>query len=305
MDEIKVSSVPELLELLKQKQGIHVECNYDCAQEIFRLVRTLKDQSRIGYVIEADAGYERYSVKANLRFFAEIFGKKLDWDKLSVMFGIKEIGRKLLRNLTPGERVMVKLARLSMQDADIYFLEDVLHHLDTHMSARALEWIAGCYEMGICFLTVNSSLRNALLMPGTSFYVEGKVFCQVEQDEEMEEALEEDDIRILKIPAKSGSSTILFEPKDIDFVESMNKCNYVSVRGSLFQVTQTMDELEETLGKSGFFRCHRSYIVNMQRVEQIERPSKNSFTLLLDNKEQSRIPLSKGRVEEMKVLFGW
>ena len=125
------------------------------------------------------------------------------------------------------------------------------------------------------------------------------------QEEEEENQPKEDEIHILKIAAKSENRTFLFEPKDIDFVESLNKCNYVSVRGTLFQVSDTMDELERILAKSGFFRCHRSYIANMQRVEEIEKISKNSFALVLRDKEQSRIPLAKGRVAEMKETFGW
>ena len=57
------------------------------------------------------------------------------------------------------------------------------------------------------------------MMPGTAFYVEDGKFCEVEQDGEESEAPEEE-LEILKIPAKSGNSTLLFEPRDIDYVES-------------------------------------------------------------------------------------
>ncbi len=73
----------------------------------------------------------------------------------------------------------------------------------------------------------------------------------------------------------------------------------------MFQVQLTMDELEKTLKKSGFFRCHRSYIVNIQRVERFEKWTKNSYVLLLNTPEHTQIPLAKGRIDEMKDTFHW
>lgn len=85
----------------------------------------------------------------------------------------------------------------------------------------------------------------------------------------------------------------------------MNKTIYLSVRNSLYQTNMTITTLEKELKQFGFFRCHRSYIVNVQKVVRIEKWTKNSFGILLNNEQQSQIPLSKARVEEMKALFNW
>ena len=54
----------------------------------------------------------------------------------------------------------------------------------------------------------------------------------------------------------------------------------------------------------GFFRCHRSYIVNVQRVAKVERFTRNSFNLTLSDVAHSSIPLAKGRAEEMRATLG-
>ena len=304
MEQMKFQNADQLLEKLDIYRSIHIECNPETAGKIFQAVRRLEGIGKIGYIVHTDKGYERDTVKVYLKFWSEITAGSCSVDKVMERFELTHIARKKLRDLTLGEHMRLQFARISMQEAQIYYLEDPLLNLDSQGISKVLEWIEACHEAGIRFITTNVSLRHALLMPGTAFYLEQGRFCQVEQEEDGT-AESDEDIRILKIAAKSGNNTLLFEPKDIDFVESMNKHNYISVRGTLFQVEQNMEEMEHILSKSGFYRCHRSYLVNMQKVEQIERLSKNSYALLLDNQEQSRIPLSKSRVGDMKETFGW
>jgi ABC-2 type transport system ATP-binding protein len=66
----------------------------------------------------------------------------------------------------------------------------------------------------------------------------------------------------------------------------------------------TMDELEQNLIEFGFFRSHRSYLVNIQRIARIERYTRSSFNLTLSNPEGTTIPLAKGRALQLKQRFG-
>ena len=102
-----------------------------------------------------------------------------------------------------------------------------------------------------------------------------------DQETEDEVVFAGDEVRVCKVQAKSGTSTLLFDPREIDFIESVNRQNYVSVRGELYQTPSTLDELERELARFGFFRCHRSYIVNVQCIAKVERFTRNSFNLTL------------------------
>ena len=77
------------------------------------------------------------------------------------------------------------------------------------------------------------------------------------------------------------------------------------LRGELYPVQMTLDELEAELERFGFFRCHRSYIVNVQKVAKVERFTRNSFNLTLADAAQTQIPLAKGRADEMRERYGW
>ncbi len=63
------------------------------------------------------------------------------------------------------------------------------------------------------------------------------------------------------------------------------------------------ESLEARLTGFRFFRCHRSYLVNLQRVREVITWTRNSFSLILDDERKSSIPLSKGRMDELKGVI--
>lgn len=113
-----------------------------------------------------------------------------------------------------------------------------------------------------------------------------------------------DEVQVVKIACKSDGTTLLFDPREVDFIESANRVNYASVRGQLYATSLTMDELDRQLERYGFFRCHRSFIVNVQRIRAVERYTRNSFNLSLSDVAGSSVPLSKGRAEALRERLG-
>jgi len=297
-------SIEELMEELPEYGCIHIECNREKSEEILAYVSGWKRGAGSSFLTATDKGYERSTVKEYLRFFRELSGSRRELEAVLSEFGLMEIRKQKMGRIKPGDYTKTGIARLSMRDTDFYFIEEPLLNLEAEDMKRVLSWMEKRIESGASFVTTNSSMRHAIMMPGTAFYLEEGRFSQVEQEAE-NDAGEDDEVEILKIPVKSGESTLLFEPRDIDYIESLNKCVYVSVRGTLFQTQKTMYELEEVLKKAGFFRCHRSYLVNIQKVGRLEKWTKNSYVLILENGEKSQIPLSKGRIDELKAEFHW
>lgn len=106
-----------------------------------------------------------------------------------------------------------------------------------------------------------------------------------------------------KIPAKAGETLLLFNPSDIDFAESASGRTALSVRGEEYACALTLEELSVRLERYGFFRCHRSYLVNMQKVQEVVRWTRNSYALRLENGPESGVPLSKGRIDAMRRQY--
>ncbi|WP_102379428.1 LytTR family transcriptional regulator DNA-binding domain-containing protein [Raoultibacter timonensis] len=306
-------SVESLL-AAEESRGIHIECSTAVSEQVREVVRQRYGQRRCAFMLCDELGFERESVRSYLMMFARIAGRgRAAVEKAIAHFGLVEHAKRKLQDCPKAERTLVDIARVSLAEPEVCFCERPLFDLGAQARRAVLTWMAERVEHGTIFITTAEPLREALLMPGSAFWYEDGRFiaAEVAEDDGSDDAAKMgdvflgDEVRVCKIPAKTESATLLLDPKDIDFVESMNKANYVSVRGNLYQTTLTMDDLENELVRFGFFRCHRSYIVNVQKVSKVERYTRNSFNLTLNDACESSIPLAKGRADELRVKFGW
>lgn len=118
--------------------------------------------------------------------------------------------------------------------------------------------------------------------------------------------LEEQDqanITLQKISTKRKDKVILFNPPEIDYIESINGSVLVHADGENYDCALTLTELEQKLLNFGFFRCHRSYIVNLQKVREIITWTKNSYSLRLNTGKDAVVPLSRSKLQELKALL--
>ena len=66
-----------------------------------------------------------------------------------------------------------------------------------------------------------------------------------------------------------------------------------------------MSELEQRLSRSGFFRAHRGYLVNLQHVKEVIPYTRDSYSLRLKDPEGTKIPLSKTAARELRAILGY
>ncbi|REK71681.1 ATP-binding cassette domain-containing protein [Paenibacillus paeoniae] len=111
-------------------------------------------------------------------------------------------------------------------------------------------------------------------------------------------------VRFEKIPTRMNDKMILFNPPEIDYIESFEGQTQLYINGDVYPSTFKINELEERLRTYGFFRCHRSYIVNLQKVREIVTFTRNSFSLILDDASRTSVPLSKTKMAELKDMMG-
>ncbi len=300
------NSIEELLEG-ERGESVHVECGRDAVDRAVRYVHRAYAGRRCAFYVETDKGFDRDTVRSYLRFFARVAGGSVTAEEAIAHFGLKDAARTPVKKLTPERRALMNFARMSLFEPEVVFCERPLGDITPDTRGLVQAWLGQVVESGGIVITAGEPLREALLMPGTAFYEEDGRFCRAQTDDG-EEGLAEyagDEVRVFKVPAKSGDATLLFDPREVDFVESVNRANFVSVRGELYPVQMTLDELEAELERFGFFRCHRSYIVNVQKVAKVERFTRNSFNLTLADAARTSIPLAKGRADEMRERYGW
>lgn len=292
----------------REDESVHLECGRETVDRAVRFVHERYARRRCAFYVSTDRGFDRETVRSYLRLFSRLAGGSVTAGDAMAHFGLAPAARTQVRRLTAEQRALLNFARMSLFEPEVVFCERPLADVTPSTRGLVTAWMGQVADAGGILITAGEPLREALLMPGTAFYEEDGRLHEAktavgEKDEGVEYA--GDEVRVFKVPARVDGATLLFDPREVDFVESVNRQNFASVRGELYPVGMTLDELEAELERFGFFRCHRSYIVNVQKVAKVERFTRNSFNLTLADAAQTQIPLAKGRAEAMRERYGW
>lgn len=79
--------------------------------------------------------------------------------------------------------------------------------------------------------------------------------------------------------------------------EVINKRDkFVLLENKIYETKMTMDKIEKELKNHNFYRCHKSFLVNINYVENIKQ-----YVAILDNKEE--ILVSRHRFKDFKHKF--
>src|SRR5690606_8093930 len=73
-----------------------------------------------------------------------------------------------------------------------------------------------------------------------------------------------------KLAVEADGRTLLLTPSDIRFVVSRGDYTTVSTFDRQYQSRSSLTELAERLEPLGFFRVHRSYLVNLAHVLELQ-----------------------------------
>lgn len=66
---------------------------------------------------------------------------------------------------------------------------------------------------------------------------------------------------------------------------------------------RTIEELQSNLDPDTFWRVHRSYLVNINRIKEVIPWFKSSFQLRMDDKKQTEIPVSRVQTKRLRTLL--
>jgi two-component system LytT family response regulator len=107
-----------------------------------------------------------------------------------------------------------------------------------------------------------------------------------------------------KMAVRVGERALLIEMADVSHFEAKDKYVFLNtVAGKEYIVDQTIAELEGRLDPRKFVRVHRSTLVNIDHVKEIQTWFNGKYRLVLDNPASSEILVSKGMAPRLKSLI--
>lgn len=280
-----------------------------------------KNPQSIGIVLENEGHYEKLMVKDVIKFFQKVFDTEVNSEEVLLKTALMDVKLKKVKELTYSQRKRLSLAREILKDPEIMIIQEPILNMDMTSAAVVVDTLEYLKGKGVSILITSLSLKSTIILGDKSYRLDEDGLKELQdhieseenlekEDENIKESADEDKIncekpiyKVKKIPAKVEDKILLFNPTDIDYIESEKGMCILNIRGEKFPCNLSLAELENRLSTFGFFRCHRSYLVNLQQVREIVTWTRNSYTLSLDDKEKSSVPLSKGRIEELKEIL--
>ena len=104
-----------------------------------------------------------------------------------------------------------------------------------------------------------------------------------------------------RVVVRDGTKVHIIPIAKLDFVEAQDDYVALASEGHKYLKQQTIASLESALDPKQFLRVHRSYIVNLERVDRIEPYGKDSKVAIL--RDNSRLPISRSGYERLRVVL--
>ena len=98
---------------------------------------------------------------------------------------------------------------------------------------------------------------------------------------------------------------VLLRSSEVAFAESDGNDVWLATdHGRLRAATQGMDKVAAELTEAGFLRVHRRYMVNLDRVREVERGLKGELLLIMDGREPETVPVSRRNAATLRRALG-
>lgn len=233
------------------------------------------------------------------------------------------LAREGLRTLLTGDRDVEVVAECADGQAaieairrtkpDIVFLDVQMPDLDGFDVLRAL---AGEPLPAVIFVTAYDKYAlkafevhavDYLLKPfHDERFAEALARAKARRGENMTERiarlLDERKPKVMRVLVKTGGRVLFIRADEIDWIEAADYYVKLHVAGKVHMLRESMAALEARLDPDVFFRVHRSAIVNLERVRELQPFSRREHVLVL--RDGTRLRLTRSRRERLAALLG-
>ena len=130
----------------------------------------------------------------------------------------------------------------------------------------------------------------------------------IEERQAEEAAADETEERIplqrSKILVKTNNRNMIVDAQDMIYATIDD--GLITVVTSTFEGQsnyRTIEELQSNLDPNLFWRVHRSFLVNINKIREVIPWFKSSFQLKMDDKKQTEIPVSRIQTKRLRTLL--
>ncbi len=264
-----------------------------------------KDKSQfcteVGFLFKENGLYVNQTAKKNLAFFTKLYRlpKSRVEDVLNII-GLADQARVQVKELPSGLSRRLAFGRSIINHPSTLILEHPLEQCDEKSIFILKEIIKHEAKNGTTIFILNEDIANLEDLCNRIVLVkDGHIAEVIDNPQKASTELP------FKIPVKLEGRVALLNPGEILYIEAVQGRTVLHTLESQLISQFTLSELEKRLQRSGFFRAHRSFLVNLQHVQEVIPYSRNSFSLRFSDPKRTEIPLSKNAAAELRDLLDY
>jgi DNA-binding LytR/AlgR family response regulator len=109
---------------------------------------------------------------------------------------------------------------------------------------------------------------------------------------------------IKRLVSKNGERMTILLPKDLFFIKS-SQGNCLAWDGEKnHYLSEKLDYLEQALSSTEFVRIHRSYLINIDKVKEIQRWFNGKLMVIMNDEKKTELTTSRAGADKLKLLLG-
>jgi DNA-binding LytR/AlgR family response regulator len=99
---------------------------------------------------------------------------------------------------------------------------------------------------------------------------------------------------------KSGNKYRVFNPSQVSAVIARDHYSVLLVDGQELLSDDKLDSLAQRLDPGRFLRIHRSAIINLDFLKELEHEGDRKYMAVLSDPGKTRLPISRERLDDLK-----
>lgn len=107
---------------------------------------------------------------------------------------------------------------------------------------------------------------------------------------------------INKLTLKSGHGIVLIDTESIFYIEKVGKKCVVHTKHNRDETPENLTSIEQKLNSAKFFRCHKSFIINIYRVEKVLPYADRAYEVTFYN-YPNKVTMRRDKFEEFCLLI--
>lgn len=257
---------------------------------------------QVGVLFAQDGLYATRSPRDNLRFHARLRGLPASRvEAVLAQVGLADHARAKFASLSSGLQRRLAFGVALLHQPGVLLLVEPFARCDDTSISLLHELIAQHAAAGGAVLILADTDSYLTSLCHTIYELDQGRIVATRQPQEYanEPGLP------FKIPVKLEDRVALVNPVDILYVVVEDGRSYLQTTAGNLPTQFTLAELEQRLARSGFFRAHRAYLVNLQHVTEVIPYTRSSYSLRLDDADGTKIPLSKDAARELRELLNY